>query len=754
MFQTGLTRIQPGQNIYNSLAEAESAILTRSFVVETNIAANGITRAYVILRNSATSLQNINDAKIIETTKFGGVASGGVSLSDAAIIAALGFTPENVANKQNSLAVDGTGVKFPTVDAINGEFPKTNSIYALGNSLTSDGRYETQLQTNLGTTWTVVNKGIAGATSTQIAYRLKTDVIDNQDAKYVIILAGINDVNQDVSSTTIKANLQAMYTEAFNAGIKVVAVTLLPFKTGPSYTVPRQAVLDDVNAWILATAINVDYKINAFPILEDPANPDALLPAYSGDGLHLSSLGYQTLANYIYSNVTWTNNFTNNKIEISGVSAINQDTRTFSTPKFQALNLSPNYDPYNTLKSGINFVDSTGNSEWALKHQVYNSSGVKQDYLAFFNKTLNSDVVRFYPDGTIFPLGNITPNTDAIKDLGEGGRRWRDLYLSRNLTTEGIFQSYGSAIFYSGFRMTTGAGVDKFMVSTSNGSGTWLPIDGYAIKNQYTSAQVGQMWINGNIKAKQIFVDLGFGVNFGADWQIGNDSSNYYLYNNTLSSFAYTVSKATNKVTFFKDLTLSQSPTTSIGTYDILTRNTSTGVVEKKLNSDFLHAAGDETKTGNLTITNPIGGGSKLLLNNNNTSTDASLTITSNTSTSVGSQTINTSSGIGVLTSNNSSGIGNRFENISTGKNVVLNNSTAATGTPFSVQKNSIDKLTILDNGIIMMGVFTVATLPTPTTTAYATVTDALAPAYLVTVVGGGAVSCPVFYNGTNWVSH
>ena len=32
---------------------------------------------------------------------------------------ALGFTAENNANKQNSLAVDGTGVKFPTVDAVN-----------------------------------------------------------------------------------------------------------------------------------------------------------------------------------------------------------------------------------------------------------------------------------------------------------------------------------------------------------------------------------------------------------------------------------------------------------------------------------------------------------------------------------------------------------------------------------------------------------------------------------------------------------
>jgi hypothetical protein len=32
---------------------------------------------------------------------------------------ALGFTAENTANKQNSLAIDGTGTKFPTVDAVN-----------------------------------------------------------------------------------------------------------------------------------------------------------------------------------------------------------------------------------------------------------------------------------------------------------------------------------------------------------------------------------------------------------------------------------------------------------------------------------------------------------------------------------------------------------------------------------------------------------------------------------------------------------
>lgn len=48
---------------------------------------------------------------------------------------------------------------------------------------------------------------------------------------------------------------------------------------------------------------------------------------------------------------------------------------------------------------------------------------------------------------------------------------------------------------------------------------------------------------------------------------------------------------------------------------------------------------------------------------------------------------------------------------------------------------------------------YTVATLPAGTVGMLAYVTDALAPSFLVTVVGGGAVTTPVFYNGTNWVA-
>lgn len=48
---------------------------------------------------------------------------------------------------------------------------------------------------------------------------------------------------------------------------------------------------------------------------------------------------------------------------------------------------------------------------------------------------------------------------------------------------------------------------------------------------------------------------------------------------------------------------------------------------------------------------------------------------------------------------------------------------------------------------------YTVATLPAGVTGHIAYVTDALTPAFGVTIVGGGAVVTPVFYDGTNWTA-
>lgn len=123
IFQSGAIRAQYGQNEYGSFAEARNAVFTEPFVVETNIADNAIFRAYIVLKKTTTDLAAdiaSGDAEIISVDKFGAaIGSAGASLTYNNIISILGFVPESVSNKQNSLTVDGTGVKFPTVDALN-----------------------------------------------------------------------------------------------------------------------------------------------------------------------------------------------------------------------------------------------------------------------------------------------------------------------------------------------------------------------------------------------------------------------------------------------------------------------------------------------------------------------------------------------------------------------------------------------------------------------------------------------------------
>ena len=113
-----------------------------------------------------------------------------------------------------------------------------------------------------------------------------------------------------------------------------------------------------------------------------------------------------------------------------------------------------------------------------------------------------------------------------------------------------------------------------------------------------------------------------------------------------------------------------------------------------------------------------------------------------------GSTSILTNSVDGLFLGNDSRPLSNTSVN-----EIVIGKSAIGNGNNTTTIGNSSTVKTYL-KGIIEIGSYTVATLPTPTGTAYATVYDALAPTYMATVVGGGTVVTPVFYNGANWVCH
>ncbi len=162
----------------------------------------------------------------------------------------------------------------------------------------------------------VLNLGIGGNRLLQdglgpnAASRIGRDVLERSGVKYLIILAGVNDLGGLTRDAPVPpAAHQALVTQMTDAfaqivsrarerGIRVIGGTILPYG-GSAYYHPDQRNEADrraVNAW-LRTPGNVDAVIDFDLVMRDPHQPHRLRAEYdSGDGLHPSIAGYQAMA--------------------------------------------------------------------------------------------------------------------------------------------------------------------------------------------------------------------------------------------------------------------------------------------------------------------------------------------------------------------------------------------------------------------------------------------------------------------------
>jgi lysophospholipase L1-like esterase len=140
--------------------------------------------------------------------------------------------------------------------------------------------------------WRVLNRGVNGERSDQIAARFDRDVLANQ-ARVVIIIAGVNDVYQGRSAEHVTAQLTAMYDRARRAGIPVVAGSIVPYNTATPDQIAR---MHAINAWIQQTAGARPrlWFVDTRAAVADPADADRL--AASPDGLHPDIQGHQRMA--------------------------------------------------------------------------------------------------------------------------------------------------------------------------------------------------------------------------------------------------------------------------------------------------------------------------------------------------------------------------------------------------------------------------------------------------------------------------
>lgn len=207
---------------------------------------------------------------------------------------------------------------------------RSAAIVALGDSIT-DGFASTpdtnrrwpnlladRLQASARTSHlAVLNHGISGNRTNfdlvgpNVQARLDRDVLNAPGARFVILLAGINNIgipgafglpDQAVSAQDIIAGHQQIIARARERGLKIFGATLTPFEGTifPGYYTPEgEAKRQAVNQWI-RTSGAFDAVIDFDMAIRDPAQPTRLLPAYdSGDRLHPNDAGYQAMANAI-----------------------------------------------------------------------------------------------------------------------------------------------------------------------------------------------------------------------------------------------------------------------------------------------------------------------------------------------------------------------------------------------------------------------------------------------------------------------
>lgn len=201
------------------------------------------------------------------------------------------------------------------------------TIVALGDSIT-DGAHATvnanhrwpdflaiRLQTTRKTKHAAIaNEGIGGnrilfdGHGPSAASRIDRDVIAQPGVRYLVLLEGINDIDQTINPQSAEAQLtleqmtsavSQIVARAHTHNIFVYGGTLTPNGRVKTVTPRVNELRNGYNQWLRTSGV-VDGVIDFDHALRDPQKPNELLPIYdSGDHLHPSDAGYKAMADAV-----------------------------------------------------------------------------------------------------------------------------------------------------------------------------------------------------------------------------------------------------------------------------------------------------------------------------------------------------------------------------------------------------------------------------------------------------------------------
>lgn len=129
--------------------------------------------------------------------------------------------------------------------------------------------------------------------------RLDADVLSQSGAAAVMVLLGINDIQQEphqYDPVRIEQGLQQIVLQAHARGLRVIGCTITPYEGWLFYDRKGEAARLAVNEFIRNSGI-FDAVADFDAAMRDPRDPHRLLPAYdSGDHLHPNATAHRVMA--------------------------------------------------------------------------------------------------------------------------------------------------------------------------------------------------------------------------------------------------------------------------------------------------------------------------------------------------------------------------------------------------------------------------------------------------------------------------
>ena len=210
--------------------------------------------------------------------------------------------------------VTDTSKKFPLFNGTSTSFEPISMVFSvnfgrtcqkqagnwkitlLGDSLTSG--YSQYLVGKSVCPNVLSGNALAGRTTSEMLNIIVNDKDIDKNGKYntIVVMGGINDISGGKDSNEVIGNLQKMNDEAKKKGVRIIYMTILPWKGYASWNAGMQIYTDNVNTWLKNSGYDV---IDAYEKMEE-GDTDALISNYDGgDHLHLNPQGYEVLAEYV-----------------------------------------------------------------------------------------------------------------------------------------------------------------------------------------------------------------------------------------------------------------------------------------------------------------------------------------------------------------------------------------------------------------------------------------------------------------------